>query len=195
MKKLTSIALALMVSSAAIAQAEYIPTEENLASRKEFADSKLGIFIHWGPSSIFGQGEWYLYNGKLNFQEYKKAADAFYPHRFNAQKWVAAIKDSGAKYITFVSRHHDGFSMWDTDCSDFDIVDATPYRRDIIKDLARECHRQGIRLHFYYSHLDWGRGDYPLSDNISDNNHLITGKDPIDGRWDNYYRFMNSQLT
>ena len=196
MKKLLTLTLTLLVSASVVAQSSYTPTAENLASRKEFADSKFGIFIHWGIASVFGQGEWYLHRAQLNHQEYKKAADAYYPHRFDAKEWVKAIKDSGAKYITFVSRHHDGFSMWDTAYSDYDIVDATPYKRDIIKALARECHRQGIRLHFYYSHIDWSRDDYPAPTSTTGyHKRKVTGKDHFDGGWDNYYKFMNNQLT
>ena len=150
-------ALAALICISATAQKPYIPSEDNLKARQEFADSKLGIFLHWGIYSMFAQGEWYLSKGKLSHQEYKKAADAFYPHRFNAKEWVSAIKASGAKYICLTSRHHDGFSMWNTKYSDYDIVDATPYKRDILKELSRECNRQGIKLHLYYSHVDWGR--------------------------------------
>lgn len=196
MKRLLTLTLTLLISTSVVAQGTYTPTAENLASRKEFADSKFGIFIHWGIASVFGQGEWYLHRAQLNHQEYKKAADAYYPHRFDAKEWVKAIKDSGAKYITFVSRHHDGFSMWDTAYSDYDIVDATPFKRDIIKELARECHRHGIRLHFYYSHIDWSRDDYPAPTSTTGyHKRKVTGKDHFDGGWDNYYKFMNNQLT
>ena len=196
MKRLLTLTFTLLISTSVVAQGTYTPTAENLASRKEFADSKFGIFIHWGIASVFGQGEWYLHRAQLNHQEYKKAADAYYPHRFDAKEWVKAIKDSGAKYITFVSRHHDGFSMWDTAYSDYDIMDATPFKRDIIKELARECHRQGIRLHFYYSHIDWSRDDYPAPTSTTGHHkRKVTGKDHFDGGWDNYYKFMNNQLT
>lgn len=168
----------------------YIPTAENLEARREFADSKLGIFIHWGIYSMFAQGEWYMTNANLDNKEYAKAASAFYPIRFNAAEWVSAIKASGAKYICFTSRHHDGFSMWDTEQSDYNIVDATPFGRDIIKELAAECHRQGIKLHFYYSHIDWTRDDYPAG-----RTGRRTGKDLSKADWSSYYAFMNRQLT
>ena len=116
----------------------YQPTPENLAARQEFADSKFGIFLHWGIYSMFAQGEWYLQNVAMNKHEYAKVADAFYPHRFNAKEWVSAIKEAGAKYICFTTRHHDSFSMWDTQMSDFNIVDATPYGKDVLKELADE---------------------------------------------------------
>ena len=144
---LTSALLSL--SSMAQEQQDYVPTPENLKARQEFADSKLGIFIHWGIYSMFAQGEWYMTNANINNKEYAKAASAFYPAQFDAKEWVSAIKEAGAKYICFTSRHHDGFSMWDTDESDYNIVDATPFGRDVIKELADECHKQGIKLHFY----------------------------------------------
>ena len=92
-----------------------------------------------------------MQNANIDWREYEKAASGFYPARFDAEAWVKAIKDSGAKYITITSRHHDGFSMWGTKQSDFNIVDATPYGKDVLKMLADECHKQGVMLNFYYS--------------------------------------------
>lgn len=169
-------------------QWEYVPSAEILSARQEFADAGFGVFIHWGIYSMFGQGEWYLNSG-VNAKEYAKAARGFYPAHFNARDWVSAIKASGAKYICFTSRHHDGFSMWDTEQSDFNIVDATPFKRDVIKELADECHRQGIKLHIYYSHIDWSREDYP-----SGRTGLQTGRDESKRDWSAYYKFMNAQL-
>ena len=170
----------------------YQPSEEVRRSQQEFADDRFGIFIHWGIYSMFAQGEWYLQNAQgINRDEYAKAADAFYPHRFDAKEWVAAIKASGAKYICFTTRHHDSFSMWDTAESDFNIVDATPFKRDVLKELAEECQKQGIALHLYYSHADWSRDDYPRGRTgwgvAGRNRNLIS--------WDSYYAFMNNQIT
>ena len=191
MKRTLFTALAALICISATAQKPYVPSEDNLKARQEFADSKFGIFLHWGIYSMFAQGEWYLSKGKLSHQEYKKAADAFYPHRFNAKEWVSAIKASGAKYICLTSRHHDGFSMWNTKYSEYDIVDATPYKRDILKELSRECNRQGIKLHLYYSHVDWGRSDYFQSKA----SNKVTDKDQFEGGYDNYFKFMNNQLV
>ena len=135
-------AVALLLVAPTVSKAQYVPTAENLKSRQEFADSKFGIFIHWGIYSMFAQGEWYMTNANIDNKEYAKAASAFYPIGFDAKEWVSAIKAAGAKYICFTSRHHDGFSMWDTEQSDYNIVDATPFGRDVIKELADECHRQ-----------------------------------------------------
>ena len=168
----------------------YTPTSENLKAREEFQDNKFGIFLHWGIYSMTAQGEWYMHNRNINWEEYAKLASGFYPSKFNAAEWVSAIKASGAKYITITSRHHDGFSMFHTKQSDYNIVDATPFKRDIIKELAEECKKQGIKLHFYYSHLDWRRDDYPVN-----NSGRGTGRPKGKENWKSYYQFMNNQLT
>lgn len=165
----------------------YVPAEENLQARNSFSDSRFGIFLHWGIYSTFAQGEWYLNYG-INKDEYAKAADSFYPHRFNAKEWISAIKGAGAKYICFTTRHHDGFSMWDTKQSDYNIMH-TPYGKDIVRQLADECHNEGIGLHLYYSHIDWTRDDYPAGRTGKE-----TGKDPKKADWPHYYKFMNAQL-
>ena len=169
---------------------DYVPTPENLQARKEFSDMKFGIFLHWGIYSMFAQGEWYMHNANIDWREYEKAASAFYPARFDAEAWVKAIKDAGARYITFTTRHHDSFSMWDTEQSDFNIVDATPYQKDVLKMLADECHKQGVMLNLYYSHLDWRREDYPLG-----RTGRGTHRDASKADWPSYYKFMNNQLT
>ena len=131
-----------------------------------------------------------MQNANLDWREYAKAASGFYPAKFDAKAWVSAIKDSGAKYITITSRHHDGFSMWGTKQSDFNIVDSTPYGKDVLKMLADECHSQGVMLNFYYSHLDWRREDYPQG-----RTGHGTHRDASKADWNSYYKFMNSQLT
>ena len=151
MKKILAIMLLGILTGAgfnAAAQKNYVPSETNRQHREEFSDMRFGVFIHWGIYSMFGQGEWYLNNGKLNAEEYAKAAGGFYPASFDARQWVKAIKNAGAKYITITSRHHDGFSMFDTAASDYDIVDATPFKRDVIGELAQACKEEGIALHF-----------------------------------------------
>ncbi len=125
---LSAFLLATSISSFAT---DYIPSPEVLKSREEFSDDRFGIFLHWGIYSMFGQGEWYLNYGP-SAEEYMKAAQGFYPANFNAKEWVSAIKDSGAKYICITSRHHDGFSMFDTDENDYNIVDGTPDRKSVV---------------------------------------------------------------
>ena len=189
MKGIGVILLLVVWSLSGIAQKGYVPAPENLKARKEFQDNKFGIFLHWGLYSMLAQGEWVMTNQNLNHLEYRKLASGFYPSRFDAAEWVAAIKASGAKYICITTRHHEGFSMWNTQYSDYNIVKATPFQRDILKELAEECKKQGIKLHFYYSHLDWDREDYPIG-----RTGRGTGRSGKSD-WKSYYRFMNDQLA
>ncbi len=165
-------------------------TEERMRSREEFRECGLGIFIHWGIYSLYGDGEWIMAQKNIHRSEYTKAASAFYPSRFDAEAWVKAIKASGAKYICFTSRHHDGFSMWDSQATDYTIVRATPYGRDVLKELADACHKEGIRLHLYYSLVDWYREDY-----LRGWSGPEYDKDPQKADYDSYMRFMKQQLT
>ena len=185
-----AICMLLLVSAAASAQQAYTPSAENLKNRQEFQDMKFGVFIHWGIYSMMADGEWIMNNNNINWQEYARLADGFYPSKYDAAKWVSDVKAAGAKYICITSRHHDGFSMFATKQSAYNIVDGTPFKRDIIKELADECHKQGIKLHFYYSQLDWSRADYfPLG---------RTGRGvgrTEQGNWNSYHQFMINQLT
>ena len=189
MKKLILLTAALLVAIHGQAQG-YQPSEAIQQAQREFQDKKFGIFLHWGIYSMLGQGEWVMQNRNINYKEYPKIADGFFPSKFNADEWVQAIKASGAKYITITSRHHDGFSMWNSEASDYNIVKATPFRRDVLKELSEACQREGIALHFYYSHLDWGRLDYPLG-----RTGLGTGRPKDQQDWKHYQQFMNRQLT
>lgn len=172
------------------AQSAYQPSEAIRQAQTEFQDKKFGIFLHWGLYSMLGQGEWVMQNRNIHYQEYPKLAAAFYPSLFNADEWVEAIKASGAKYITITSRHHDGFSLWNSAASDYNSVKATPFKRDILKELSEACQRHGIALHFYYSHLDWGRPDYPLG-----RTGKGTRRPTNQQNWKQYQTFMNAQLT
>ena len=185
------LTLTLALSIVSLSAQGYRPSEEVRRSQREFAEDRFGIFIHWGIYSMFAQGEWYLQNAGLNRDEYAKAADAFYPHRFDAKSWVSAIKASGAKYICFTTRHHDSFSMWDSESSEYNIVDATPFGRDVLKELAKECRKQDIALHLYYSHADWSRDEYPRGRTAKG----VTGRDSTRINWPVYYDFMNRQIT
>jgi len=142
------------------AQSVYQPSPENLQARHEFQDMKFGMFIHWGVYSVLGDGEWVFHNRKLTVDEYNRLPMFFDPEKFDAHTWVSLAKAAGMKYITITSRHHDGFAMFDSKVSDWNIVQRTPYKKDPLKMLADECHRQGIKLFFYYSQLDWHNPDY-----------------------------------
>lgn len=189
-QKILVSALLLTFTATLTAQPGYKPAAENLKNREIFRDNKFGVFIHWGIYSMMADGEWAMNVKKLNYDEYSKLAGGFYPSKFNAEKWVSDVKAAGGRYICITSRHHDGFSMFNTRYSDYNIVKASPFKRDVLKELADECHKQGIRLHFYYSLLDWGRADY------NPNGLFITQTEETKkAKWETYFQFMKNQLT
>src|SRR5690349_2190274 len=186
----TALLLLPTLFAAQTAQGIYQPSAENLKARQEFQDAKFGMFIHWGVYSVLGDGEWVFHNRKLTLQEYDKLPSFFDPEKFDAKTWVALAKSAGMKYITITSRHHDGFAMFNSNISDWNIVKRTPYGKDPLKMLAEECHRQGIKLFFYYSQLDWHNPDYfPLGRT----GH--TAGRPPGGNWYKYLDYMDAQLT
>src|SRR5262249_4812359 len=131
------IALILLLSTilaggalrAATAQGEYQPTQSNLEARRWFQDAKFGMFIHWGVYSVLGDGEWVMNIRKIPVRDYEKLPPAFDPTEFNAAEWVATAKAAGMKYITITSKHHDGFAMFDSKASDYNMVARTPYKK------------------------------------------------------------------
>jgi alpha-L-fucosidase len=131
-----------------------------------FREAKYGLFIHWGLYAIpagqwngkrsLGIGEWVMFRSRVPVKEYEQLATRFNPVKFNADEWVKLAKDAGMKYIVITSKHHDGFAMFKSNVSAYNIVDATPFKRDVLKELADACARGGIRLGFYYSQSqDW----------------------------------------
>ena len=183
-------AVTLQAAQPADAQSSYQPSPENLKARQDFQDMKFGMFIHWGVYSVLGDGEWVLHDRKLKLNEYERLPKFFDPEKFDARTWVALAKAAGMKYITITSRHHDGFAMFDSKVSDWNIVQRTPYKKDPLKMLADECHRQGIKLFFYYSQLDWHNPDYyPRGVTAWDNGR------PDHGDWNAYLdNYMDGQL-
>jgi alpha-L-fucosidase len=177
-------------ASPARAQDGYQPAPENLKARQEFQDAKFGMFIHWGVYSVLGDGEWVFHERKLKVHEYERLPKFFDPEKFDAKAWVSLAKAAGMKYITITSRHHDGFAMFDTKVSDWNIVQRTPYGKDPLKMLADEAHRQGIKLFFYYSQLDWHNPDYyPRGATAWDSGR------PNRGDWNSYLDdYMDGQL-
>ena len=143
-KKLLGLFLIFCLAITAKAQ-DYTPGPEMITARKDFQDMKFGMFIHWGASSVLGDGEWVMNNRNIRVNEYTNLKRVFNPIDFDAKEWVALAKGAGMKYITFITRHHDGFSNWDTKQSDWKITN-TPYGKDALKQLADECHKQGIKL-------------------------------------------------
>jgi alpha-L-fucosidase len=146
---------------------------------KWWKDAKFGMFIHWGVYSALGGtyegkkipgiGEWIMNTAKIPMGKYKTYAKQFNPVKYNPEAWVKMAKDAGVKYIVITSKHHDGFALFDSKVTDWDVVDASPYGKDLLKPLVAACRREGIRIGFYYSQAqDW--------------NH--PGGAAINGHWD-----------
>jgi alpha-L-fucosidase len=190
MKLAITTCLCFSLAFLSYAQNGYQPTAENLAARKWFDSARFGLFIHWGAFSVPGAGEWVMNNRNIKVADYSRLQTIFNPVRFDAAKWVAAAKRAGMQYITLITRHHDGFSNWDTKQSDWKITN-TDWKQDAVKLIAEECRRQGIKLFVYYSLLDWTRSDYQYETGRTGKGTGRTQRSD----WDSYIRFMKAQLT
>ena len=190
MKKLLIALTIILFFQNTHCQEGYIPSDENLEARAWFKDARFGLFIHWGVYSVLGDGEWVMNNQNISIEEYEKLPSFFNPVYFDAEEWVLMAKDAGMKYITITSRHHDGFSMFDSKASDYNIVEKTPYGKDILKMLAEACRKHNMKLFFYYSQLDWYRDDYYPRGRTGNG---ISGRGQ--GEWSDYISFMKAQLT
>ncbi len=132
-------------------------------------EARFGMFIHWGVYSVpagvhkgkpvGGIGEWIMSKGQIPILEYEEYAKQFNPQKFDAETWVKLAKGAGMKYIVITSKHHDGFCLWDSKVSKYDIMDFAPFKRDILKELAEACKKHGVRLCFYHSIMDWHHCD------------------------------------
>ncbi len=144
-------------------------TAERNARMAWWRDARFGMFIHWGvyavPAGTYkgeqvkGIGEWIMNRGKIPMAEYQPFAKEFNPVKFNADEWVRTAKNAGMKYIVITSKHHDGFAMFETKASPWNIVQSSPFGRDPLKELAAACRKYGLKLGFYYSQAqDWNNG-------------------------------------
>jgi alpha-L-fucosidase len=189
MKYLIFYLFTAMILTNAHAQT-YSPAPSNMEARQQFQDAKFGLFIHWGVFSILGDAEWVMNNQNIKVKDYTRLMHFFNPTEFNAHDWVSMAKNAGMKYITLITRHHDGFSMWNTKYSDFNIMN-TPYHKDVVKMIVDECHKQNMKIFLYYSILDWRRNDYSYWTGRTGQG---TGR-TIHGDWNDYIKFMENQLT
>jgi alpha-L-fucosidase len=166
---LTAMLVALLFSASAPPAAQAQPAEskaERDARMNWWRDARFGMFIHWGLYSVpagtyhgkrIGSiGEWIMNEGEIPVAEYAAYAKRFNPVKFDADQWVSIAKNAGMKYIIITSKHHDGFAMFHSKASPYNIVDATPFKRDPLKELEAACKKQGLKLGFYYSQAqDW----------------------------------------
>jgi alpha-L-fucosidase len=162
-----SIMMAMIVLAAGATAAAVETKAEHDARMQWWREARFGLFIHWGlyavPAGAWGgktnYGEWIRNNAQIPLPTYDKFVAQFNPVKFDAAAWVRAARDAGMKYIVITSKHHDGFAIFDSKISDFDIM-ATPFKRDILKELAAACKTYGLKLCFYHSIMDWHHPDY-----------------------------------
>ncbi len=146
-----------------------------------FQDARFGMFVHWGLYSLLGRGEWVMHWEKISPADYEQLASQFNPQKFNAQEWVRLAADAGQKYMVVTSRHHDGFSMFDTQLSEYKITH-TPFGRDPLAELAEACAQNGdLKLGFYVSLLDWRHPAYRF-------------REESGLAWDDYLGFLHGQV-
>jgi alpha-L-fucosidase len=164
--RLFHLAMAVLVMGILIRNTVWTQELNQDAKMKWFREAKFGLFIHWGlyaiPAGewkgqpIAGIGEWIMNHAKIPVKEYEQLAAQFNPVKFNADAWVQLAVDAGMKYVVITSKHHDGFAMFHSKVSKYNVYDATPFKRDPLKELSEACARHGIRFGFYYSQAqDW----------------------------------------
>ena len=148
---------------------------------KWFQDARFGMFIHWGLYSLLARGEWLMHMEKIPVPEYEPLMQKFNPIEFNADEWLSIAADAGQKYIVITSRHHDGFSMYDTALSDYKVT-RTPFQRDPLRELANACaRRRDVKLGFYSSLLDWHHPAYRF-------------REESKLAWSDYLEFLHGQV-
>ncbi|WP_309009054.1 alpha-L-fucosidase [Pelagicoccus sp. SDUM812005] len=165
-KKIFGLLVLMAVMLSSVAQSSEVKQPLSDDERMEWwRDAGFGMFIHWGLYSIpageykgqrvKGIAEWIMEKLDIPVAEYEKFAAQFNPVKFDADEWVAIAKNAGMKYIVITTKHHDGFCLWDSKVTDYDVIDASPFKRDILDELAEACRREGIKMCFYYSIVDW----------------------------------------
>ncbi len=151
-------------------------------NRQWFQEAKFGMFIHWGLYSVLGgeykgkrtnyTGEWIMSKFNIPIKEYEKVAEAFNPIYFDAEEIVKLAVDAGMKYIVFTAKHHEGFAMYHSKVDSFNVIDATPFKRDIVREMGEACRKYNIKFGLYYSHeLDWHEehgGGYSITSDVWD---------------------------
>ena len=156
--------------------------------RDWFFEKRFGLFVHWGLYAINGLHEQEQMRYCVPAEEYVKLIDKFNPLKFNPDRWIDLAQEAGMEYLVLTAKHHDGFCLWDTKLTDFNVMNS-PYKKDIVAMLAEACHRRGINLEIYYSVVDWHHPAYP---NIGRHHEIQT--DPAKHDWDKYMDFLKGQI-
>ncbi len=188
-RSLTLLGIATLSAFAIPTPAHAGEPTPNREARAWFQDARLGLFVHWGVYSLLEKGEWVMEHDRLPISEYAKLPPRFTASKFDAQAWVALAKAAGARYLTVTAKHHDGFCMFDSALTDYDVVDSTPFHTDPIKALAEACRQQDVKLFLYYSLLDWHHPDY---DPRGKTGHFAGRQ--LKGTWKHYVAYYQGQV-
>ena len=191
-KAALSLLLFSFLTNTARAQPVKTESPEACTQRMEwFDEAKLGIFIHWGIYAVNGTSEsWSFYNGQTTHDEYMAQAKGFTAANYDPQQWAGLIRESGARYAVLTTKHHDGFALWNTKAGAISAVKSSPARRDLLGPFAEAVRREGLKLGFYYSLLDWSHKDYPNFTRTSTRYDIR--KEPL--RWRKFCTFNFAQM-
>ena len=191
MKMYRSIVILICLLSAGIRlNGQTVTIDSNQKRMEWFDQAKLGIFIHWGIYAVDGVSEsWSFFNNYLPYDQYMNQMKGFTASKYNPKEWVDLIKQSGARYTVITTKHHDGVALWDTKVGELSAVKGTPAARDLITPFVKEVRKQGLKLGFYYSLLDWSHPDYPNKTRTE-----TRYKDDPE-RWARFVKFNFDQLT
>jgi len=157
--KTTALFLSALLGASSLFAQDIVPASP--AAIKNWQDARFGMFIHWGPVSLTGQEIGWSRGKQTPIEEYDNLYKQFNPTKFNADEWVAVAKAAGMKYMVLTTKHHDGFCLWHTKQTDYNIMN-TPFKRDVVKELAEACKKGGIAFGTYYSTCDWHHPAFPL---------------------------------
>lgn len=161
MRNFLLLIFGIFFSISICAQSTSLEFNTNHKILNEFQDMKFGMFVHWGPVSLKGTEIGWSRGREVPNEEYDNLYKQFNPVNFNADEWIKTLKDAGMKYFIITSRHHDGFSLWPTGYSDYNIM-STPYKKDVLMEMKKACDKYGILFGTYYSICDWKHPLYPL---------------------------------
>lgn len=191
----------------AIEEINYLEeSKEDFNKRMQWwRDATFGMFIHWGPYAVYGGeyngktikgeiAEWIMQSEKIPIADYELKAKQFVPEKFNAREWVSLAKEAGIKYIVITSKHHDGFGIWNSEVSNYNIVDYTPYQKDILKELAKACKEQDLPLGFYYSILDWHHPMAQADTYIDESSKSATNEEEFATYFNDYLKVQLKEL-
>jgi len=216
MKYFLNLLLLLTISGPLSAQVEKVTpiVKTSKVIIDQFMDLRFGLFIHWGPVALRGTEIGWSRGNQVPFEDYNQLYKEFNPVLFNAEEWVKTAKNAGMKYLTITAKHHDGFCLWPTKFSDLNIME-TPFKRDVVGELAAACKKHGLKFCIYFTVLDWHDPHYPyaragtkeinattdmakfvatMKDELTE---ILTNYDPymlwFDGNWDKEWTDAHAQ--